>query len=70
MPDEELFYRNVMIDYDDREEAVVKVSKGYGIVVEVILEGGTIEATVRLSAVGAMALGKALCDAGDVAARS
>jgi len=68
--DQELFYRNVMIDYDEREEAVVKVSKGYGIVVEVILEGGTVETTLRLSAAGALGLGKALCDAGDVATRS
>lgn len=68
MADKELFYRNVMIDETD--EAVVKASKGYGTVVEIILEGGTMETAIRLSPAGAIALGKALADAGDVALRS
>jgi hypothetical protein len=70
MADQELFYRNVMIDHNEREEAVVKVSKGYGIVVELILEGGTMETAIRLTAAGALALGEALNQAGNVATRA
>jgi hypothetical protein len=39
-------------------------------VVEVIIENDVSEITLRLSAGGAVALGKALADAGDVALRS
>jgi hypothetical protein len=41
-----------------------------GLVVEIILEGDVSETTVRLSPAGALSLGKALADAGDVAMRS
>jgi hypothetical protein len=68
MSEKELFYRNVMVDQD--EELVVRVSKGYGVVVEVIIESDLVETTIRLSPGGAVALGKALADAGDVALRS
>ncbi len=70
MADEELYYRNVMIDHNEREEAVVKVSKGYGVVVEIIFDGGTMETAVRITAAGALALGEALTQAGNVAVRA
>lgn len=69
MSEKELFYRNVMVG-DDHEEISVRAIKGYGLVVEFVIEGDMVETTVRLSPSGAVALGKALVDAGDVALRS
>ena len=68
MAEKELFYRNVMVDQD--EEVVVRATKGYGVVVEIILESDFVETAIRLSPGGAVALGKALAEAGDVALRS
>jgi hypothetical protein len=67
--DVELFYRNV--DAGDGEEIVVKASKGYGLVMEIIIEGDISETTIRLtSPAGALALGKAITQAAEAMLRS
>jgi hypothetical protein len=48
----------------------VRAVKGFGTMVEVIIEGDLTDTTIRLSAGGAVALAKAMADAGDVALRS
>lgn len=69
MTEKELFYRNVLVD-DEGEEVAVRAIKGYSTVVEIIIEHELGETTIRLGPGGAVALGKALSDAGDVALRS
>jgi hypothetical protein len=68
--DQEIFYRNVLVGHDPHEEVIVRAVKGFGTMVEVIIEGDLTDTTIRLSAGGAVALAKAMADAGDVALRS
>ena len=69
MTEKELFYRNVLVD-DEGREVSVRSTKGYGTIVEINIEHDMGETTIRLSPGGAVSLGKALSDAGDVALRT
>ena len=68
MQDNEVFYRNV--DLGDMEEIAVKASHGYGDVIEIIVDGNITETIIRItSPVGAIALGKAIAEAGEALLR-
>lgn len=69
MTEKELFYRNVIIN-DEGREVSVKATKGYGTIIEIVIEHDLGETTIRLSPGGAAAIGIALSDAADVALRS
>jgi hypothetical protein len=64
MAETQTFYQNILIDSVDRDEIAVKATKGYGTVVEIVIEGSPANVVVTLTEPrAAIALGEALIQA-------
>lgn len=71
MTETQTFYRNILIDSVDRDEIAVKATKGYGTLIEIVIEGSPANVTVTLTEPrAAIELGNALIQAAQSLIRS
>lgn len=61
MKDTEIYYRNV--DIGEGDEIAVRANKGYGPIVEIVIEGGPMETVMRLGPHAAFTVGYAMMEA-------